>query len=110
MSARFLNSEKPHTIRRFVLPVIVLIMVLAVFVYAVNSMSESTLARQKDSLETAVHDSVVYCYAMEGSYPDDIEYLEENYGLSYDHDKFFVGYRLQGANIMPDITIIELEE
>lgn len=106
---RFLKSEKPHTMRKFLLPVIAFIIVFAVFYYAVDSMSESTVERQKEALQTAVRQSVVYCYSVEGSYPQDVEYLEQHYGLTYDHDRFYVGYRLQGTNIMPDITIIDLK-
>ena len=35
-----------------------------------------------------------------------LEYLKEHYGLIYNEDLFFVDYRLQGANIFPDVTII----
>lgn len=96
--------------RKFILPVVVFIVVMAVFYYAVDSMSEATTERQKEVLNSAVNQSVVYCYSIEGSYPESIEYLEQNYGLTYDHDRFFVGYRLQGSNIAPDITIIDLEK
>ena len=44
---------------------------------------------------------------MEGAYPESLEYLKENYGLIYDEDLFFVDYKVEGSNILPDITIIE---
>ena len=31
----------------------------------------------------------------------------EQYGFSYDKEQFFVDYQLLGANIMPDVTVIE---
>ena len=36
-----------------------------------------------------------------------LEYLKENYGLTYNEDLFYVDYRTTGANLMPDVTIIE---
>ena len=70
-------------------------------------MSEGTRKRQKESLENAVMRDVTYCYTVEGAYPESLEYLEEHYGLTYDEDLFFVDYRISGANIFPDITVIE---
>lgn len=106
---RFLRSGKPHTTRRLLLPLIVLAIVIGIFYHAVNAVSESTTAKQKEALRNAIDSDVTCCYSIEGSYPEDIQYLEDNYGLTYDHEKFFVGYRLQGSNIRPDITIIDLE-
>ena len=62
--------------------------------------------RQLESLENAIHQSIVYCYTLEGCYPESLEYMKEHYGLIYNEELFFVDYRLQGTNIMPDVTII----
>lgn len=106
---RFTDSAKPHILRRILLPVAVFLVVIAFFYYAIDSVSRGTVDHQKEVLENAVFQDVVYCYSIEGAYPDTVEYLEKNYGLTYDHERFFVGYRLQGSNIMPDITIIDLK-
>ena len=58
-------------------------------------------------LEKAVNRSITQCYALEGTYPPDMEYLTAHYGLTYDEDLFFVDYQTVGANIYPDVTIIE---
>lgn len=50
---------------------------------------------------------IVYCYATEGTYPESLEDLKAHYGLTYDEDLFFVDYQTVGANIYPDVTIIE---
>ncbi len=51
--------------------------------------------------------SITHCYAVEGTYPSSLEYLKENYGLTYDETVFFVDYQTIGSNILPDVTIIE---
>ena len=60
---------------------------------------------------TLVHDAVrraaVSCYAVEGAYPSTIRYLEENYGLVYDDDTYFVLYDAFASNIMPQIRVVE---
>ncbi|NLL59896.1 MAG: hypothetical protein GX243_03510, partial [Tissierellia bacterium] len=56
-------------------------------------------------LSDAIIRSAVQCYAIEGFYPPDIEYLENNYGLLVDHDKYFVSYRVFASNIIPEVDV-----
>ena len=61
----------------------------------------------RETLENALNRSITYCYAVEGAYPQSLDYLKTNYGITYNEDLFFVDYRISGANIFPDVTIIE---
>lgn len=97
-------SQKPSG---FLLSVCVFLVILFIFIQGLTSLSDSTVKRQKESLENAITRSVTYCYTVEGTYPENLDYLKENYGLTYDEDTFFVDYRVIGSNILPDITIIE---
>ena len=65
------------------------------------------MSEQKETLETALHRAAVYCYSIEGTYPESLEYLETVYGITYDKSRFFVDYQVLGSNLMPDITVIE---
>lgn len=104
---RFSVQKKSYQPAKILLSVGVFLVVLSVFVQGITSLSEGTRKRQKESLENAVMRDVTYCYTVEGAYPESLEYLEEHYGLTYDEDLFFVDYRISGANIYPDITVIE---
>lgn len=104
---RFSVQKKSYQPAKILLSVGVFLVVLSVFVQGITSLSEGTRKRQKESLENAVMRDVTYCYTVEGTYPESLEYLEEHYGLTYDEDLFFVDYRISGANIFPDITVIE---
>lgn len=79
---------------------------LIFFIVGVNTVDDTTSNEQAKSLETAVRRSVAQCYAVEGTYPPSLEYLEEHYGLLYDTDSFYIDYTAIGSNIMPDITIL----
>lgn len=79
---------------------------LIFFISGINTVDDTTSSEQAKSLETAVRRSVAQCYAVEGTYPPSLEYLEENYGLIYDTDSFYIDYTAIGSNIMPDITIL----
>lgn len=58
-------------------------------------------------LSDAIIRSAVQCYAIEGFYPPDIEYLEENYGLLVDHDKYVVSYSVFASNIIPEVIVFK---
>ena len=88
------------------LPVLAFLILLLLFLYGVNSISATTSKKQEESLHNAVYRSIVQCYAVEGTYPPSLAYLQEHYGLTYDSDSFFVDYQPIGSNLMPDVTII----
>lgn len=93
----------------FLLSVCIFLLILFLFVQGISSLSVSTKKRQKESLENAIMRNITYCYTVEGTYPESLTYLKENYGLTYNEDLFFVDYRVSGSNILPDVTIIERE-
>lgn len=86
------------------------IVIMIVFFYGVNSIDQSTKAKQKESLHNTISQCVTHCYAVEGTYPPSLAYLKEHYGLIYDEKTFFVDYTSIGSNLRPDITIIEKGE
>lgn len=108
--ARFQYRKAPHTYRKLILSVCTFTLITGVFYQGIESLSSSTQKRQKESLENALIRNITYCYAVEGSYPESLDYLKEHYGLTYDEDRFFVDYQVIGANILPDVTIIEKGE
>ena len=106
--ARFEYKQKSHSGLKLILAICIFAAVIAVFFCGINSLSSGTDTRAKESLENSIQKSITYCYATEGSYPESLEYIKENYGLVYDESKFYVDYRVMGSNILPDVTIIEL--
>lgn len=89
-------------------PVIFLLLIL-LLIKGFNAIDQTNSAEACESLNRAIHRSIVHCYATEGSYPESLDYLKENYGITYDENRFFVDYQPIGKNIMPDITVIDLE-
>lgn len=59
------------------------------------------------ALRQAVLQAAVQCYAVEGSYPVSLDYLEENYGLLVNHDRFIVTYEAFASNLMPQVNVLE---
>lgn len=80
--------------------------ILLVFMLGLSSIEETAVDKQRESLETALTRNITHCYAVEGYYPPSLAYLEENYGLTYDKDLFFVDYQPVASNMRPNVTII----
>ena len=89
-----------------VLLMILLICGVWVLVSRVGTKSDTA---QTQFVTEAVHNAALTCYAVEGAYPTDLEYLRAHYGLAYDQDRYMVRYESYGSNLMPDISVIEVE-
>lgn len=78
------------------------------FWLGLDGLERSAQAGEEEQLRTAVTRAVIQCYAAEGVYPSDLAYLEEHYGLLYDRKQFLVDYQSNGANLLPDVTVLRL--
>lgn len=90
----------------YLLPILAFIVLFVLFLQGIGSVSESTLSKQQESLETALERSISQCYAVEGSYPPSLEYLKQHYGLLYDEGSFFIDYEYYGSNLLPEVTVL----
>jgi hypothetical protein len=72
---------------------------------AVDNAQRKSNEESYNILSDAIIRSAVQCYAIEGFYPPDIEYLENNYGLLVDHNKYFVSYSVFASNIIPEVQV-----
>ena len=90
----------------YLLPVLAFLVLFVLFIQGIGSVNDSTLNKQQESLETALERSISQCYAVEGSYPPSLEYLEQHYGLLYDEDSFFIDYEYYGSNLLPEVTVL----
>ena len=80
---------------------------LFAFILFSDTFRDSNLNQERDILQKALDRNITQCYALEGSYPSSLHYLEENYGLIYNKEHFFIDYQYIGGNLRPDVTIIE---
>lgn len=104
---RFAYEQKSPRNKRLLCSVLLFVAMLMVFYVSLDRFSADSTRRQKENLENALQRTITYCYATEGSYPEDLAYLKKHYGLTWDESLFFVDYRVSGANIYPDVTILE---
>lgn len=71
-----------------------------------NGFWRNTDARNTDAIQAAILRSATLCYALEGSYPPDLAYLEKKYGLVLDHKRFNYMYETFGSNIRPEVKVL----
>lgn len=93
--------------RDLLITILIFCTVLGLFWYGFTSAFQTNSAEKLRITRTAVQKSIVNCYAVEGTYPPDIKYLEDHYGIVIDHSKYIVKYELAGSNVMPSVEILE---
>ena len=59
-----------------------------------------------EAIRAAVQRSALQCYAVEGVYPSDLDYLEENYGLQVNHEDYYVTYEAFASNMPPAVRVV----
>lgn len=99
------DSKKPHQYR-LLISIILFLCILALFYFGTSALSGRAMNEQIENVNTQLRQSVVHCYCVEGTYPESLAYLEENYGFTYNKNRFFIDYQPLGQNMMPDITVI----
>lgn len=83
---------------------------LALVVWLAAAIGNMHNANQKQKLEavrSSVENGITLCYAIEGAYPESLEYLTESYGVVYDSESYIVHYGFFAANIRPNVTVME---
>lgn len=81
--------------------------IFILFILQIQNITHLTKQQQRINLEKAISRDIIQCYALEGYYPPDLNYIEEHYGLIYNKSEFFIDYQIEGENIKPTFTIIE---
>ena len=95
--------------RREIAIVLVMLLALCGVWLLVTRVGKSSGSAQTQFVTEAVHNAALTCYAVEGAYPTSLEYLRKHYGLAYDQSRYLVRYDAFGSNLMPDISVMEVE-
>ncbi len=85
-------------------------MILSLFIvgilfYGVLNSQKEYNQNELERIESNIRKAAITCYSIEGFYPSDLDYLEENYGLVINDQEINVFYQVVGSNIFPDIMV-----
>lgn len=95
-------------LRGLLLPCIV-VAVLLCFTSALGNLESGREGEDIRQLQEVLQKGCVTCYAAEGIYPPDLEYLKNHYGIQIDEQRYTVYYNRFAQNLMPDVTVLENE-
>jgi len=89
-----------------ILPVLFTAIIIVMVFLGLRQTSASSNDEGLRILEDSLHRAIVVNYAIEGRYPESIEYIEERFGIYIDRTRFIVHYRIFAPNILPEVTVI----
>ena len=94
--------------RREIAIVLVMLVILAGVWMLVSRVGTASSGAQTQFVVDAVHNAALTCYAVEGAYPNNLEYLRSHYGLAYDQSRYMVTYSAFASNLLPEIYVTEV--
>ena len=97
------DKKKKHTFWIWIVLALAAIFVL-VYTFAGHS-GEDLTEESAAAIQEAVRRCAMQCYVVEGVYPENLSYLEENYGLQINTRDFYVRYDAFASNLPPDIRV-----
>jgi hypothetical protein len=108
MRTRVFQKNALRTLLSGAAPIMFTLAVVLMITMGLRQTEEASRAEGARFLEEAILRAAVHCYAIEGSYPENLAYITENYGIHIDRRKYVVFYEIFASNILPDITVITL--
>ena len=58
------------------------------------------------SIRSTILDAAMQCAAIEGSFPTNLAYLEDNYDLRVNHDDYVIIYEVLASNTVPSVVVM----
>lgn len=84
--------------------ILIPLIVLGLFFFS-SMIQAKTQEERRIQVENAIQRALNLCYAQEGFYPAQLDYLIDHYGVQIDPGTYYVYYKTIGANIRPDVTV-----
>lgn len=86
---------------------IVIAIMLSIIVVGTIRYDANNQALTTETIEHTIEKYMITCYATEGSYPPNLEYLQDHYGLILDEARYRYDYEVFASNVLPSITVFE---
>ena len=99
------DKRKEISLVPLFLAAIAIILILVWLVFGRSSgkdLSEESASAIREAVVRSAHQ----CYIVEGAYPPDLAYLEDNYGLQVNTRDFYVNYEAFASNLPPQVKVV----
>jgi len=93
-------------IKKIVVALAIVVAVIILTIFLKNKIENDLASQNEASVQSAVLNSCMECYSVEGLYPQELSYLEKHYGLVIDHSKYIVSYDAFSNNLVPNIKVL----
>lgn len=96
--------EKHNAFFLIIAPAAALILII-LFLSVIADIDSGRQEQAVQNVEESVRRAAAVCYACEGIYPPDLDYVVDHYGLEIDEKEYMVRYEVFASNIMPEISV-----
>lgn len=86
---------------------IALIIIVIYSALTMNNVFSTNSDAQPERIKEVIERACVQCYAIEGSYPPNLDYLVNHYGIVLDHNRYYYYYEIFASNVMPTVGVYE---
>lgn len=97
------QHERKH---RWIIIVVAVVSIILIGILAFNAIFANAKEQGAASIRTTILNSALQCAAIEGSFPTNLAYLEENYDLRVNHDDYVVIYEVLASNALPSVVVV----
>ena len=108
MARVFRPKRTKENVKMIAFAATVAVLIILIFI-GLGSLSTTQSDKQLDIARDAIIKAAVQCYALESQFPESLQYLVDNYGVTLDESKFIYHYRVIGMNMVPEIKIIPID-
>ena len=105
----FIRQNKLIWLRRLI-PICLTVLTLAGVGFGASKTQEQAAEQAMKMTEESIRRAAVQCYALEGIYPVNLQYLVNHYGLRPDTNRFIIHYQYIADNLLPDIMVIPIAQ
>lgn len=88
--------------------VVVFALLVGFFLISLLTTTQRNDTHEREMMSDALRRAIVTCYAVEGKYPPNLDYIYENYGVRIDESRYVVFYDVIAANVMPSVDVIPI--
>lgn len=103
------SDRRRHVLAWAAAAVIALALVLGLAVWALSGDGQELERETEYAITETIRRSALQCFAVEGVYPESLDYLVENYGLRVNTTDYYVVYEVFADNLPPEVRVVKKE-
>lgn len=92
--------------RKLILPALLLVLIVGLCLWLMPQIGRQIREDSREAIRDAVMRGAMECFAVEGVYPESLQYLEAHYGLRLNHRDFIVSYEVFASNQPPSVLVL----